>query len=344
MEEPASVVIPTYNRAELLSETLASVVAALGPDDEIIVADDGSTDATADVVSAASAPWHGRVRYLPLPKGGAGRAFNAGIASARHDLIAFADSDDLWLTYRLELGRQVMESERSLAYCFSNFSQITRDGRLIPHWLVQWSHDPRSWDEILAAGLRYADRWPLPAALPAADAGFRVHVGAMYYPQLQRNYMCVNTLLVRRSVVGDALQFGVDLPRLADWECFARIARMGNGAYLDVDTAVQRAHAGPRLSKGGALPFALSRLAIVERTWARDEAFMRVHRDEVEDLLASTRRSAVRELIRANQRDEARAMLPRLQGAAWERLALLVPHGVLAALLKVLAHPILGGG
>ena len=230
--EPVSVVIPTYQRAALLPETLASVVSGLSDDDEIIVVDDGSTDNTATVVGDTGAPWRGRVRYIPLPKAGAGRAFNAGIASARHDLVAFADSDDLWLPYRLALERPVMASERSLAYCFSNFSQLTKDGRLVPHWLVKWSNDSRPWDDILAAGFRYADRWALPATLPSADAGFRVHIGSMYHPQLRQNYMCVNTLLVRRSVAGDALQFGVDLPRLADWECYARLARTGNGAYL----------------------------------------------------------------------------------------------------------------
>lgn len=281
-------------------------------------------------------PWHGRVRYLALPWGGAGRAFNAGIAAAQHDLIAFADSDDLWLPYRLDLGRPVMGSEPTLAYCFSNFSELTANGQLIPHWLVRWSEDPRPWDEILAPGFPYAGRWPLPDTLPPADASFRVHVGSMYRQQLHRNYMCVNTLLVRRSRVGDALQFGVDLPRLADWECFARIARVGLGAYLDVDTAVQRSHAGARLSKGGSLLFAQSRLQIIERTWAQDEAFMKAHGDEARALLQITRRSLVRQLIRANRRAEARTMLDRLKGMPLERLELLVPHAVLVALFALL--------
>jgi glycosyltransferase involved in cell wall biosynthesis len=336
--EPASVVIPTYNRAALLKETLASVAAALGDDDEIIVADNGSNDGTAEMVGAAGAPWHRRARYLRLAHCGAGRAFNAGIARARHDLIAFADSDDLWLPWRLALERPVMESDPDLAYCFSNFGQLTRDGQHIPHWLTEWSEDRRSWDEILAPGFAYAERWPLPDSLPAADAGFRVHRGSMYRQQLQRNYMCVNTLLVRRSAVGEALHFGEDLPRLADWECYARISREGDGAYLDVDTAVQRAHPGPRLTDLGPLPFAQSRLAVIERTWARDGRFMREHGHEVADLLASTRRSLARQLILANRRDEARVHVARLNGTLLERLALIVPHGVLVSVMEILSR------
>src|SRR6267143_511989 len=232
--EPISIVIPTYNRAELLPRTLASVVAATADDDEIIVVDDGSTDDTAAVVGTANSPWHGRVRYLQLENGGAGRARNAGVAAARHDLIAFADSDDVWLPHRLALQRPLMESDRALAFCFSNFGQLLRDGSIVPHWLVRGTGDTRSWDDILAPGRIYSERWPVPATLPRADAAVRVHVGSMYAQELHANYISVITLLVRRSVVGDALRFAVDLPIYEDWECFALITRARDAEFMQV--------------------------------------------------------------------------------------------------------------
>jgi len=332
--EPISVVVPTYNRAELLPRTLASVVAAMAGDDEIIVVDDGSTDDTADVLGAANTPWRGRVRYLPLKNGGAGRARNAGIAAARHDLIAFADSDDEWLPHRLALQRQPLESDRALAFCFSDFGQLLEDGRIVPHWLAHWSGDTRDWDAILAPGRRYAERWPLPATLHPADAAARVHVGSMYLQELHANYINVNTLLVRRSAVGEALYFGVDLPVHEDWECFARITRAGDCAYLDVDTALQRSHRGPRLTQAGIFESAKARATLIERTWARDVVFMQAHGREVAAVLASLRRTILRQLIRVNRRDEARALLTQLDGAWPERLALMVPHAVLKAVGK----------
>jgi glycosyltransferase involved in cell wall biosynthesis len=331
--EPTSVVTATYNRADLLPHTLMSVLAAIDDADEIIVVDDGSTDATAAVVCAAGAPWHGRVRYLPISRAGAGRAFNAGIAAAAHDLVAFVDSDDLWWPHRLALERPVMQSQRDLAFCFSNFSHIMPDGSVVPRWQNRWSHDHRSWDTILAPGFAYAERWTLPPSLPAADAALRVHRGSMYERQLHANYICVNTILVRRSVVGDALHFGEDLPRIADWECYARIARIGECAYLDVDTALQRTHPGPRLSDSGPIPLAQARLTVIERTWARDEAFMRAHGNEVTALVSRLRRTVLRDLIRQNRRDEARALLRALPGAWLERLALGVPDALLQWLL-----------
>lgn len=323
--EPISVVTATYNRAGLLPHTLRSVLATLAAGDEIIVADDGSTDATEAIVTHPSAPWAGRVRYLHLPKAGAGAAFNAGIAQARHDLVAFVDSDDLWLAHRLAIQRPVMRDEPGLAFCFSNFGHLARDRTITPHWLVEWSRDTRPWDEILAAGTPYGDRWKVPASVPDESRRFRIHIGSMYRRQLHANYIGVNTLIARRSVTGAALRFGEGLPRLADWECYARIARTGPCAYLDVDTALQREHPGPRLSQTGPINYLVARIEIIERTWGRDDAFMAEFGDEVRGLLAQLRLTLVRALILANRAREAREILPRVPGAWIERIAVGLP-------------------
>jgi glycosyltransferase involved in cell wall biosynthesis len=331
--EAVSVVIPTFNRAALLPRTLNSVLAGLDAGDRIIVVDDGSTDDTAAVVGAAEAPWQGCVRYLRVPNGGAGRARNAGIAAAKSDLIAFADSDDTWLPHRLKIQRPLMMRQSSLAFCFSNFAQEFPDGRIVNHWLVHWSGDERSWDEILAPGRAYEDYCPPAATSRVPASNFRVHIGSLYRQELAANYINVNTLLVRRSVVGDAFHFGVDLPTYEDWECFARITRVGPCAYLDLDTAVQFGHDGPRLTQAGQLASAQARITLIERTWARDPEFMRAHGAQVEAIVRAQRRTLVRQLIRLGRRQEARAALGRLDRAWLERLALMLPSRLLKAFL-----------
>lgn len=87
-----SVIIPTYDRASLIGDAIASVRAQGDDRYEIVVADDGSTDGTADVVRAAGA----NVVYVPLSHHGVSAARNAGIAAASGELIAFLDSDDVW--------------------------------------------------------------------------------------------------------------------------------------------------------------------------------------------------------------------------------------------------------
>jgi glycosyltransferase involved in cell wall biosynthesis len=96
-ESPAvpkvSVVIPAYNVAPYISQCLASVFAQTHRDYEVIVIDDGSTDATAEIVARSSE----QVRLLRQRNQGAAAARNAGILAARGELIAFLDADDAWL-------------------------------------------------------------------------------------------------------------------------------------------------------------------------------------------------------------------------------------------------------
>ena len=93
-----SVVLPTFDRAQVLPTALGSVLDQAFTDLELIVVDDGSTDGTRDVVRALGDE---RVRIISTPRHGAAAARNAGIAAAAGDLIAFQDSDDRWLPGKL---------------------------------------------------------------------------------------------------------------------------------------------------------------------------------------------------------------------------------------------------
>jgi glycosyltransferase involved in cell wall biosynthesis len=86
-----SVVIPTYQRSDLVGRAIASVLAQQGPSFEVVVVDDGSTDSTPDVLSAIADP---RVRVVRQANAGRGAARNAGLRVARGELVTFLDSDD----------------------------------------------------------------------------------------------------------------------------------------------------------------------------------------------------------------------------------------------------------
>ena len=94
-----SVIIPTFNRAKFIGEALESVLNQRFDDREVIVVDDGSDDATADILRC----YEGEIRVLIQSNRGVSAARNAGIAIASAELITFLDSDDLWLPGKLEV-------------------------------------------------------------------------------------------------------------------------------------------------------------------------------------------------------------------------------------------------
>ena len=103
-----SLVIPAWNAARTLAETLASATAQSLPPDEIIVVDDGSTDETVAIAKAGGA------RIISQPRQGPAVALNTGIAASRGDLLAFLDADDLWVPEKQaqQSARLAAEPER----------------------------------------------------------------------------------------------------------------------------------------------------------------------------------------------------------------------------------------
>ena len=92
-----SVIIPTYNRGWVLREAIDSVLAQYFKDFELIVVDDGSTDNTGEILYS----YDQDLIVLRQSNRGVSAARNRGIALARGRLIAFLDSDDLWLPRKL---------------------------------------------------------------------------------------------------------------------------------------------------------------------------------------------------------------------------------------------------
>ena len=102
-----SVIIPTYNRKNLLKRALHSVISQTFVPQEIIVVDDGSSDRTKDWVSERFPD----VRYIYQDNSGVSSARNAGIKEAIGSWIAFLDSDDEWMSNKLEQQKRVIKPQ-----------------------------------------------------------------------------------------------------------------------------------------------------------------------------------------------------------------------------------------
>ena len=111
-----SVIIPTYNRKNTLPRAVESVLNQTYKPTEIIVVDDGSTDGTADWLSAN----YSSLQIIQQPNKGVSSARNAGINSARGDWIALLDSDDEWLPDKLEIQVKLLQNNAELRFCHTN--------------------------------------------------------------------------------------------------------------------------------------------------------------------------------------------------------------------------------
>ncbi|HEX7838252.1 MAG TPA: glycosyltransferase family 2 protein [Kofleriaceae bacterium] len=127
MSASGSVIVPTFNRAGWLGNAIRSALQQLQPGDELIVTDDGSTDATPAVVAAFGE----RVTYLRGEHRGAGPARNLGLAHARGDLVAFLDDDDEWLPGKLARQRALLDARPDVLFCFSDFQVVGSPGRAL---------------------------------------------------------------------------------------------------------------------------------------------------------------------------------------------------------------------
>ena len=121
-----SVVVPTFNRREVLPRALDSILAQTFSDWELIVVDDGSADGTAELVERD----YSDARLSVQENRGVSAARNAGIASARGEWIAFLDSDDAWLPEKLERQMEALESEPGHRLCHTEEIWI-RDGQRV---------------------------------------------------------------------------------------------------------------------------------------------------------------------------------------------------------------------
>lgn len=113
-----SIIIPTYNRASLISETLHSVVNQTYKNWELIIIDDGSEDNTKNVIETFRDP---RIITLRIPHSGIfGKVRNEGLKISRGEFIAFLDSDDLWMPHKIETQLQLLFDHPEAAFVFSN--------------------------------------------------------------------------------------------------------------------------------------------------------------------------------------------------------------------------------
>jgi glycosyltransferase involved in cell wall biosynthesis len=136
----ASVVIPAFNSAWSISDTLRAVLGQSLTDIEVIVVNDGSTDDLHATVHATAAG-DNRVRILDQSNQGLAAARNSGLRAARGALVGFLDADDLWHPHFLEELAAGLDAHPTAPFAYAYSLRIDNANRLIPS--APWPRPPR---------------------------------------------------------------------------------------------------------------------------------------------------------------------------------------------------------
>lgn len=125
-----SIITPCYNAEKYLERAIDSVLAQTYHDWEMLIVDDCSSDASADIINVYSRK-DDRIRYFKTdnPSGSPTLPRNIGIENAKGRYIAFLDSDDLWLPCKLERQMAVLNGHKEAAVVYSDYEKITESGR-----------------------------------------------------------------------------------------------------------------------------------------------------------------------------------------------------------------------
>ena len=206
-----SVIIPTYNNAEIIKETIESALNQTFKDFEIIVINDGSTDNSADVLR----PYinSGKIIYLEQDNSGPTMARNRGIETSRGKYIAFLDNDDLWMPTKLE--KQVDFLNRNEDY-----------------------------------GMAYTDAYEFRGSkilksskLTSNDISMMT--GMIFEHLMNGCFIFMSTVVVRKSVLEDMGYFDPNVGFTCnDWELWLRISKKYKIKFIDEILIGYRRHSG----------------------------------------------------------------------------------------------------
>lgn len=206
-----SVVLPAYDAALFIHQTIGSITSQSFIDFEIIVVDDGSVDATAEIAAAMDS----RVRVVKQRNQGIATARNVGISHARGECIAFMDHDDLWHPEKLKAQCAVLEGDPGCGIVFGEF--------------LRWDPTtPPVFPDETIDSTRVVEKLS----------------GFILSQLVQTNWVLLSTAVIRRSVFETIGFFDPAMPPADDWDFVIRAAEQFKFVKLEQAVALYRVHSG----------------------------------------------------------------------------------------------------
>jgi glycosyltransferase involved in cell wall biosynthesis len=229
-----SVIIPTYNRADLLPEAIRSVLSQTITDFELIIVDDGSSDDTRQLVETFADP---RIRYIYQENKGISGAMNTGLGAARGDYIARLDSDDRWLPTILAEQLAIFEAHPEIGIVYAKAQAMDINGNPMAQTLGAPGHFP----------------------------------GQTFKSLLYGDFGSAISTLVRRECYERIGGYDTHLKANEDWDVWIRLARYYPFYFLDQVLANFRYHPGRSTASSLFGDVLLSRLRPLDKAFAEPD-------------------------------------------------------------------------
>ncbi len=204
-----SVIIPSYNRGWILKEAIDSVLVQDYKHFELIIIDDGSTDNTRDILKT----YGGQIKTITQSNKGVSAARNAGIASSTGSLIAFLDSDDLWLPKKLSRQVEFFISNPDAVICQTEEIWIRNGKRVNP----KIKHKKIS--------------------------------GDIFEPSLSLCLISPSAVMIKKSLFDDVGIFDEELFACEDYDLWLRISYKYRVELIDISLVVKRGGHNDQISK-----------------------------------------------------------------------------------------------
>lgn len=280
-----SVVMACYNRAGEIGAAIDSVLAQDYEDFEIIVVDDGSTDASSEIVKS----YGDDVRYVYQENQGVGAARNTGIRACRGEYLCYCDADDIQLPFRLSTQVALLDRSPEVAMTFADFrayihGAVKDDTVLHKRWL---GPSPRTFAQDLEHHFQRSYTCDS-ASLPVPDqyAQRKVYEGWIdeWLVSVHPAWGCAQ--MSRLEAVRRVGGHWEAIRAYEDWVLSAEVSKRYQMSFLDAPICLYRLHS-EQLTGRQRLNAECYRDGLLH-TWKADSRFYRKHKQQIDHALATS--------------------------------------------------------
>jgi len=199
-DNTVSVIIPTFNRADLVSDAIDSVLHQIVPPDDIIVVDDGSTDNTLQKLDN----YRAKISIITQENKGVAAARNRGIQAAAGEWLTFLDSDDLWVPQKLQVQKTALAENPDFRICYTG----------------------ETWQR--------SDKPVSPKKQPQRFSGW------IYKHCLPRCIVAASSVIIHRSILEHIGYFDETLPACEDYDLWLRISQKYPVLFVPEELIIKR--------------------------------------------------------------------------------------------------------